>query len=165
MKLLLISKVQLEIARRKSSEGKIGKEELVKVITIIRILFELKIQKYFSLYVQEMKENMALQNQAKKWIQVVKIDGLIWNIIIISCEIFLKYFMRNFVFINLDICICAVLEPLVCIFSYFFTHWLVYIRNIFIEHTNTDIRPESIYIKRDINLLKCIYFVPGKYRL
>ena len=77
MKLLLISKVQLEIARRKSSEGKIGKEELVKVITIIRILFELKIQKYFSLYVQEMKENMALQNQAKKWIQVVKIDGLV----------------------------------------------------------------------------------------
>ena len=25
---------------------------------------------------QEMKENMALQSQAKKWIQVVKIDGV-----------------------------------------------------------------------------------------
>ena len=27
--------------------------------------------------VREVKENMALQNQAQKWIQVVKIDGLI----------------------------------------------------------------------------------------
>ena len=50
-----LSRIQLEIARRKSSEGVIGKEELVR----------------------EMKENMALQNQAQKWIQVVKIDGLL----------------------------------------------------------------------------------------
>ena len=49
-----LSRVQLEIVRRKSSEGQIGKEELVK----------------------EMKENMALQNQAKKWIQV-KVDDLV----------------------------------------------------------------------------------------
>ena len=48
-----LSRVQLEQARRRSSEGLIGKEELVR----------------------EMKENMALQNQAQKWIQVVKIDG------------------------------------------------------------------------------------------
>ena len=26
--------------------------------------------------VQEMKEDMALQNQAKKWLQVVKVDGV-----------------------------------------------------------------------------------------
>ena len=50
-----LSRVQLEIARRRSCAGDIDKETLVK----------------------EMKENMALQNQAKKWIQVVKIDGLI----------------------------------------------------------------------------------------
>ena len=48
-----LSRVQLELARRRSSEGLIGKEELVRA----------------------MKENMALQNQAQKWIQVVKIDG------------------------------------------------------------------------------------------
>ena len=30
-----------------------------------------------ALMLQEMKENMALQSQAKKWLQVVKIDGLI----------------------------------------------------------------------------------------
>ena len=48
-----LSRVQLELARRRSSEGLIGKEELVR----------------------EMRENMALQNQAQKWIQVVKIDG------------------------------------------------------------------------------------------
>ena len=48
-----LSRVQLEQARRRSSEGLIGKEELVR----------------------EMRENMALQNQAQKWIQVVKIDG------------------------------------------------------------------------------------------
>ena len=50
-----LSRVQLELARRRSSEGLMGKEELVR----------------------EMKENMALQNQAQKWIQVVKIDGFL----------------------------------------------------------------------------------------
>ena len=50
-----LSKVQLEIARRKSSEGEIDKLELVR----------------------QMKENMALQNQAQKWLQVVKVDGLV----------------------------------------------------------------------------------------
>ena len=50
-----LSKVQLEIARRKSSEGEIDKLELVR----------------------QMKENMALQNQAQKWIQVVRVDGLV----------------------------------------------------------------------------------------
>ena len=50
-----LSKVQLEIARRKSSEGEIDKPELVR----------------------RMKENMALQNQAQKWIQVVRVDGLV----------------------------------------------------------------------------------------
>ena len=50
-----LCRIQLEIARRKSCAGSIDKETLVR----------------------EMKENMALQNQAKKWIQVVKIDGLI----------------------------------------------------------------------------------------
>ena len=50
-----LSKVQLEIARRKSSDGEIDKLELVR----------------------QMKENMALQNQAQKWIQVVKVDGLV----------------------------------------------------------------------------------------
>ena len=73
-----------------------------------------------------MKENMALQNQAKKWIQVVKIDGVIWwNIF------FLKYF-----FLTLDICIYAVLELLVCIFPYFFTLWFIleiYLLNIQIQ--------------------------------
>jgi len=50
-----LSRIQLEIARKKSSVGQIGKDELVR----------------------EVKENMALQNQAQKWIQVVKIDGLV----------------------------------------------------------------------------------------
>ena len=50
-----LSKVQLEIARRKSSEGEIDKSELVR----------------------QMKENMVLQSQAQKWIQVVKVDGLV----------------------------------------------------------------------------------------
>ena len=50
-----LSKVQLEIARRKSSSGDIDKDELVR----------------------QMKENMVLQSQAKKWIQVVRVDGLV----------------------------------------------------------------------------------------
>jgi len=57
-----LSKVQLEIARRKSSEGEIDKLELVR----------------------QMKENMALQNQAQKWIQVLQIEGRHLDVSVLS---------------------------------------------------------------------------------
>ena len=91
-----------------------------------------------------MKENMALQNQAKKWIQVVKIDGLVWNIFTVLCEIFLIFHVKYFSII-LDICIYAVLELLVCIFSYLFTGWFILEIYIFEQHTNTNIRTEWNY--------------------
>ena len=46
-------------------------------ITISNINIMMIIITMIVIMLQEMKENMALQSQAKKWLQVVKIDGLI----------------------------------------------------------------------------------------
>lgn len=53
-----LSKVQLELARRRTALGELGRDQLVA----------------------QVKENMVLQQQASKWLQVVTVEGLVGGV-------------------------------------------------------------------------------------